>query len=189
MTPILVSGPAVEPVALADMKAFLRLDGTEEDSLVTALIGAARLTVEAASGRLLVHQTWRLVLDRWPRGGVLRVPLAPFAGLIAARVFDAAGAATTLPPASFAVDTAADPGRIVVAAAVPDPGRQLAGIELDVRGGYGPGADDVPPPLRQAVRLLVAYWFEHRGDEPAAPGRALPADVVALVATYRRARL
>jgi uncharacterized phiE125 gp8 family phage protein len=41
MNPILIDGPAVEPVALADMRAFLRLDDAAEDDLVTALIGTA----------------------------------------------------------------------------------------------------------------------------------------------------
>ena len=40
--------------------------------------------------------------------------------------------------------------------------------------GYGDAAGDVPEPLRQAIRLLVAHWYENRGlvalgdgDDPA----------------------
>lgn len=49
MLPVLVAGPAVEPVSLADMRLYLRLDGTDEDELVAALIAAARLQIEAAT--------------------------------------------------------------------------------------------------------------------------------------------
>jgi uncharacterized phiE125 gp8 family phage protein len=66
MNPTLIAGPAAEPVTLADMRAFLRLDDPAEDELVTTLIATARECVEAASGRRLIAQTWRLALDRWP---------------------------------------------------------------------------------------------------------------------------
>lgn len=187
MIPILLTGPAVEPLTLVEMKAYLRLDGTAEDDLVATLVTAARLTVEAHSRRILNTQTWRLVLDAWPAGGTVRVPLAPFAGLVAARVFDAAGMAETVPVEAFVVDTKSEPGRVILSPAVPGPGRPVNGIELDVSAGYGPAAADVPMPLRQAVRMVAARWFDHRGDEPSLDGPML-ADV-ALIAPYRRARL
>ena len=47
--------------------------------------------------------------------------------------------------------------------ALPAPGRPAPGIELDVMVGYGDAAVDVPEPLRQAIRLLIAHWYENRG--------------------------
>jgi uncharacterized phiE125 gp8 family phage protein len=129
------------------------------------------------------------VLDRWPAERVVRVPLSPFAGLAAARVFAADGTAQGVPLTSFRVDTLAEPGRIELTAAVPDPGRDFAGIELDVVAGYGPLASDVPMPLRQAIRMLAARWYENRGDGPPLGETALPVEVTALTAPYRRARL
>jgi len=44
----------------------------------------------------------------------------------------------------------------------------------------------VPEPLRQAIRLLVAHWYENRGL--VAIGReiaVLPETVAALIAPYR----
>ena len=47
-----------------------------------------------------------------------------------------------------------------------------------------------PRPLRQAMRLLVARWYENRGDVEADADMArTPAAVAALVAPYRRVRL
>jgi uncharacterized phiE125 gp8 family phage protein len=61
-----------------------------------------------------------------------------------------------------------------------------AGIELDLQLGYGANAADVPAPLRHAVRMLVAHWYENRGLVAAGAGIAtLPAGVAALVAPYR----
>ena len=57
MNPILITGPAVEPVTLAEMRAYLRLDDTAEDDLVAALVTTARQCVESASGRMLIIQS------------------------------------------------------------------------------------------------------------------------------------
>jgi len=66
------------------------------------------------------------------------------------------------------------------------PGRALAGIEVDVAVGYGDAPGDVPQPLRQAIKLLVAHWYENRGlialGQPVA---VLPASAAALLAPYR----
>lgn len=189
MTPFLLVGPAVEPVPVAEMKSHLRLDHDADDALLGMLIEAARCAAEAHAGRLMISQTWRLALDRWPAGGVVRVPLAPFAGLVAARVLPQSGAAANLPLSDFVTDTVAEPGRIAVRGAPPAPGRRFAGVELDVAVGYGAAPGDVPEPLRQAVRLLAAHWYENRGDELPERTDALPPQVAALLNPFRRARL
>ena len=82
---------------------------------------------------------------------------------------------------------AAAPGVIAFAPyALPPPGRAVAGIEIDVEAGYGATASDVPEPLKQAIRQLVAHWYENRGA--GAPGESalrMPATVAALIAPYR----
>ena len=189
MTPLALTPPAIEPIPLAEAKAFLRLDQPDEDDLLATLITAARLMIEAASGRMLIAQGWRIVIDRWPEGGELRLPLSPVAAIVAARVYDAAGQAQTVPPTALQLDALADPPVIRVAGAVPAPGRARGAIEIDLTAGYGPSATDVPALLRQAVLRLAARWFELRGDVAGRDAAALPAEIMALVAPFRRARL
>ncbi len=189
MTPILLAGPAVEPLGLDETRLWLRLDATDEDQLVLAFIRAARSAVEQATRRALVAQAWRLRLDRWPHERRLKLPLSPIASLDAVRVFDAAGAPTLLDLAGFHIDSARGP-QLVLDTAAPAPGRIANGIEIDVTAGYGASALDVPEPLRMAMRLLVAHWYERRGDALHEERIAtLPAGVAALVAPWRAARL
>lgn len=60
--------PAQEPVLLADMRNYLRLDDgdTDDDPLISGLISAARRWVEEYLQRRIVYQTLRLYLDFFP---------------------------------------------------------------------------------------------------------------------------
>ncbi len=189
MTPLLIQPPAIEPVGLAEMKNHLRLDGTQEDDLVATLITAARLMVEAMSGRMLIDQTWRIVLDGWPTSDTLRLPVGPVRQVLAARVFDAAGLPQAVAANALMLEIGSDPPKVRLIAAVSQPGRAYAGIEIDVLAGFGATAAQVPAPLLQAIRMLVARWFEQRGDVVARDAEALPPAIAALLQPWRKVRL
>ena len=159
MTSYLIVGPGEEPVSLAEAKLHARVDGSDEDALVSALIAAARLHVESLTGRALVTQTWRLVLSG-VGGLVVPLPVVPAQALVAAP------------------EGAVLQGDSVLLAA-PAPGA----LTLDYTAGYG-GAAAVPADLKQAVLTLVAYWYEHRDSVTTAP-----LGFERLVASYRRVRL
>lgn len=189
MNPILVDGPAVEPVTVPEMRAWLRLDDAAEDALVAGLIMAARLAVETAARRILIESRWRAVLDAWPAGRVVRLPLSPVIAVDTVEVRDPAGAAHALTAGAYRIAVASDPARLIIDTSAPEPGITPGGIAIEFRAGFGGTAAAVPEPLRHAVRLLVARWFEHRGDDAEPARAALPDDVLTLVSPYRRARL
>ena len=135
MTSTLIAGPGEEPVTLAEAKAFCRIDGSDEDALVSALIAAARLQVESLTGRALVSQTWRLTMTCAPR--LVELPVIPVASLVEAP------------------DGAVLQGDAVL---LVEPVEELT---VDYTAGYGDAAD-VPGDLKQAVLTLVAYWYENR---------------------------
>ncbi|MEA2833493.1 MAG: hypothetical protein QOG66_1695 [Methylobacteriaceae bacterium] len=189
MIPLIVSGPAIEPVALADARKWLKLETGDDDDVVGALITAARLMVEAQTRRMLITQTWRLIYDCWPDTRVVKIPLAPFQSLGAMRVYDADGAAQTVSSSLYYVDSVPDLGRIIFGAPPQNPGRNAAGIEIDIVVGYGATPESVPELLRQAIRLLVTDWYENRGDAGGDDANPLPSSVRALVAPYQRPRL
>lgn len=185
MSSILLTGPAVEPVSLDEAKHYLRVEHDDDDDVIAALIAGARVHVETQTRRALIVQTWRIVGDRWPDDGRVAILPVPLRALLSARVYKLDGATQPIDPAAFVADKAATPALLAFAAgAPPAPGRALAGIELDVEVGYGPTPADVPQPLRQAIRALVAHWYENRGviAEGVAP---MPETVAALLKPYR----
>ena len=88
MSSILLTGPAVEPLTLAEAKEYLRVDTGDDDDVITALIAGARVHVEAQTRRALITQSWRLVRDGWPPDGRLPVLPAPLRSVDAARYYD-----------------------------------------------------------------------------------------------------
>jgi len=182
MPAILLEPPASEPLSLAEAKNFLRVEHAADDALIGALIAAARGAVEAATRRVCITQTWRIALDRWPASARIVSPVNPLRALVAARVLAADGTPSALGTDAFTLNTVAVPGLIAFERAnVAEPGRALAGIELDVSVGYGEAAS-VPAPLVQAIRLLLARAYEQR--ERVADDK-LPDDVARLIAPFR----
>ena len=188
MTAYLLAGPAAEPLTLAEAKAFLRLDDEAAAALVETLITTARLHVEGTSGRALLAQSWRLVLDGWPAGGSITLPVSPLITLTGVTAYDAEEAPHELALAQFG----SEPSRLLLPDHIAGTPvlRPRQGIEIDYVAGYGVDAAGVPADLRQALLTLIAYWFEHRDSVSAAGvGAAVPAAFDRLLAPYRRVRL
>ena len=188
---VLTSGPASEPVTVAEAKAHLRVDGSDEDALIASLILTSRLHIEAALGLALVTQGWRFVLDDWPKDRTIELPIRPLQSVSAVRVREGDGGSAILASDSYVVDASSAPPRLApIAAGWPRPGRVLAGIEVDFTAGYGAAASSVPATLRQALLLLVAHWFEHRDPiEIGSRETRIPAAVSDLLMPYRIKRL
>jgi uncharacterized phiE125 gp8 family phage protein len=125
------------------------------------------------------------VLDRWPDGGRITPRIGPLRALAAVRVFNAAGEASAIDPETFVIHRAAG----VIAApgwSLPPPERSIAGIEIDIDVGFGEAASDVPPILLQAIRILVAHWYENRGLIAIGQTVAMmPASVNAMISSHR----
>jgi uncharacterized phiE125 gp8 family phage protein len=131
MSAILLTAPAVEPVSLAEAKAFLRVEHNDDDDLITALTAGSRIHVETQTRRALITQSWRLALDCWPDDGRLTVIPAPLQAVTAARVYNFDGHTHTVDPQAFVPDLGAS-ALAFAPWALPQPGRLAAGIELDV---------------------------------------------------------
>ena len=172
-------------------KAHLRVDGDHEDVLIDALIATARMFVERAFGLALITQEWSYYLDFWPRGGAVALPLAPVQEVSAVTLHDAGGGATEIASEGYAADLLSQPARLVLNSALPSvTPRALNAFEIAFLAGHGDEKENVPAPIRHALLLLVAHWFERR--EPVVLGASaqeVPATVAGLLLPYRRVRL
>lgn len=173
---VLARGSA-EPVLLAEAKLHLRVDVTDDDTIISAMIGAARDLVERYTGRTLIYTCYRLTLDAWPYD--IELPRSPaveaaadlVTGIAYAtpriRYWDAAGSQQTLTYAgdNFEVLASSNPPLLVLPAYGQWPltyAGQRGAIEIDWIAGYGAASTAVPQLLRLAILMLIAHWYEHR---------------------------
>src|SRR5947199_210729 len=71
----LITPPSIEPVTLAEAKAHLRLEISDDDALVSDLIGTARELIEEEVARSLITTAWGLTLDQFAYGWTSGVPV------------------------------------------------------------------------------------------------------------------
>lgn len=190
----LVVAPAVLPVSLNEAKAHLRIEDDQitDDALITGQIATAVEACERYTGRALISQTWTLHRDDWPtdwhsahgsdwtgirEGAIselrsaarwLEIPRPPLQQVIHVKTYDEEDGAIVLAASDYFVDTATEPGRIVLrsGAAVPAITRAANGLEIQFIAGYGDDPQDVPEQLRLGILQLIAGLNENRGDCP-----------------------
>lgn len=191
-----ITPPSVEPITLDEAKAYLRVDGTEEDALICSLISAARQHAEQWLRRALITQELRATLDvprtvtgplSGPVGRVntaLEIPRPPLQTVTAVEVETSPGTWTPLAPTDYVVDPDEEPATIMLAGG----GWGGRRVRVTYTAGYGPDGTAVPAPIRQGMLLLIGDWYEHREQTIVGVGRVvleLPSGVQKLWASYR----
>lgn len=188
MTPILLSGPAIEPVSLQEAKNWLWVEGDGEDMLIQALITSARLIVEARTAEMLITQSWRCILDAWPISAFVDFPLKPVQSIDEIRTRAQNGGVLVVSSDTYFLEPGTRQSRLHFRQPPPSPGQAISGIEIDLTVGFGNTDVSVPAPIRQAILLLVARWYENRGDA-SDDVQTPPREVVALLSPWHEARL
>jgi len=168
------------PVALAELKALVRVAVSDEDALLAAMARAAAEMCEAFTGRALVERavSEELAVSR----GWTRLGAAPVRAITGVEALGEDGAATPLAAEAHAIDIdAADDGWVRVL----DAGAASI-VRVSYRAGMAADANGVPEALRHGIVRLAAHLYGARdGVRASVP----PVAVSALWRPWRRLRL
>lgn len=186
----LQSAPAVGVLTDADAKTHAVIGFTDDDAYINGLVLAASDYVEAQNGilgRALITQTWTLTLPAAPTGR-LCLPFPPLQS-VSAITYESSGT-QTFDPSNYRVISDGDEGfvELVDGASWPTTDSRSDAFSVTFIAGYGDAPSDVPAGIRQAVRLLVAHWYNQREAATEKPFSALPMGVQMLLAPHRIAR-
>lgn len=164
--------PAMEPVSLAEIKAHLRVIGTDEDGTISAYLQTAHEMCELESRRAFITQTLTLSLEMWPIYDRILLPRPPLQSITSVTYVDYANVTHTMPASDYLADTSSEPGRLILAYDKSWPTATLRpgpAITITFVAGYG-NAAAVPARYKQAIRLLTGHFYENREQVVATPG-------------------
>ena len=174
--------PVVEVMTADDVRPFLRIDDdtVEETAVINRLIAAARLQVEHDAGVLLQPQVWTVRRMYWPREPYIILPCVP-ARTVEELAYTTADGREVIEPDSLVLELVEDRYATLALAAGAWPRRPLVFPGLVCR--FGCGYETVPEDLAEAMRSLVAYWYDNR--EAAIASTAYKAEVSVLPMRYQ----
>ena len=168
----LITAPTVEPVSLTEAKNHLRVDISDDDTLIKSKIMAVRQVFEEQYGVAFIDQTWELYMDAFP-GGDLAIPKWPLASVTSIKYTDEDSNQSTVSSDDYLVDIYNKPGKVVLKSSASWPSdtlQEVNGVVVRFVAGYGAAGSDVPEPIRQAVLLVVGDAYENREDTIIAQG-------------------
>ena len=164
MAIIVDTAPTVEPLSTAAAKRHLNVTSSDHDTLIDEYVTAARDIFQDVTHRALLTQTIEYSFECWPSGRVLELPRPPLQSVTSVTYTDTDGNSQTLATTEYAVDTRAVVGRIVLGKDKTWPSLDEIANAVIVKyvAGYGDAATDVPHTILQAIRFLVAQFYEIR---------------------------
>lgn len=192
-----VTAPAGEPVSVEEAKRFLRVSHDDDDPDILDLITTARLMVERYCRRACLTTRFRwvlaqdtsyvitpiipyLMLEPPVPAAQWELPRSSVTAVHSVTATNEANVTTTLPADQYRIQLGIDPARIQLL--VPSSPRAFLALTTEFSAGYGTTASAVPMTVRTAIKTLVAWLYENRGD---ADTGEMPRSVIRLLAGDR----
>lgn len=182
-----ITAPTGSPVTLDEVKAFIRVTHTLDDTQIQAMIDAAITTVEAFTNRVLLSTVFRVsfphlnppnrnIPNEWVELRKSPVTaITSFQVLIDGNREDVAFQRQM--SSRFDRLWVDDPAPIVT-----DPHPEA--FQVTFTAGYGTAAD-VPDALKEAIKRLVAFQYENRDDTTPDTGHVIPSGIQFMARPFR----
>ena len=167
-----ITDSSTEPVSLAEAKAHLRVDHTNDDSYISTLITASRQSLEISTRRSLgTGQTYQVSYHSFPTVyNRLVIPNPPIVSVTSLQYYDVNNSLITVDSTKYHVENQSEGvGYISLDDGFSRPTiskERIAPVVLTYNTGYA----NLPKPLHQSILLLVAHYYDTR--EPVAMGVA-----------------
>jgi len=164
-------------ISLADMKEWLRVDHSDEDTTITAIIDSAVQSIQNYTGRHFKTTTFIATLDSFHSATF------PYevSGITAISYIDRAGSVQTLISSKYFLDLYTQPARIKFKN-TPD----IIEDEFNAITIAGTITNSIKPPLVHAIKMLAAHFYENRRAVIVGTiSSEIPLGIKALINPYR----
>jgi uncharacterized phiE125 gp8 family phage protein len=169
----LSTGAVTEPVTLAEAKEYARIDGFNEDTLITSLIKMARIHCESYIGKSIVLKT--VTIDSFTFPYQFQMPYGPLTSELNISKCVTIDENNVETPLQYRVNAGLFPKLFILG------GAQSYKFKLV----YSAGFTTVPDDIQLAIKMMVNTLYERREDFSDLQAIESPLGVKALLMPYK----
>lgn len=167
----LVTDSSVEPVSLADMKEFGKIDLTDEETTISSFIKSARVKIEEYCGIAMITKTYDFYFDE--ADDLIKLPFPPLQSVTTFVYNDLDYSETEITSTKYKVfsftrrkgEVCKLPEKTYVDESIPS----YNAFRIRSVHGFGDAASDVPEDLKTAIKLTALHWHENRESQELPP--------------------
>ena len=167
--------PASEPVTTAEAKSHLRVDISDDDTLIAGLVTAARQYAELYTGQSFIERTYRADLPDFFDDMCL--PFGPVTAISSVKYYDTSSPNALQTWAASNYTLQRDRVRRNNGVSFPSVGVQYDNVQITYTAGWldqsSPRAANIPDTVKQAILLMVGDLYENREANILYPGQLL----------------
>ena len=159
------TAPAKEVWTLSEVKNYLKVDTSADDTLITTLLQSAREVAERYLNQALITQTITEKLDRL-NNPVIYLSVSPVISVSSFQYADSQNTTQTYNSSNYIVDTFEKPARLSVAYGKTWPTLygNINDVTITYTAGYNTEPSGVPMQIRQAILMMIADSYDNRED-------------------------
>jgi len=156
---VLITAPASFPITLAEVKAWLPIDGNENDTLLTDLIKSVTEDAELHTDRRFVSQVWDLQIGRVPKYCFL--PYAPAISVQSVKYYDSNNVLQTIDPQFYTLVLSTNKPSILEFNKDFASYTRLDSVTIRFTCGY----TTMPPALKRTLLTMCRLYFDNRSGD------------------------
>lgn len=152
-------------VSTANAKAHLKVEHSNDDTLIDGYVQAAEKEVEAFTNRTIISTVYDFTLTEFPANGIV-LPVSPVSAIASIKYYDASNTLQTWASSNYHYNVNEEPCIIRYVDSVPDTYEDRSdAVVVRFTAGYA-NAAAIPAPLVQAIKLKLGDYYENRIDAP-----------------------
>ena len=159
---ILITDAVSEILTLSDIKTFLRIDGSDYDTILTPFIKISRQIGEKITGRDFVEKEYKAFLDYFPSCYGIEIRKSKLKSITSIQYYDVNNILQTLSPNDYYFTNDSGYSSIYINndKSFPNTYNRKQAVIITFKVDY----PNFPATLKQAMLSVCAYLFENAGD-------------------------